>query len=64
MMETNKDFWGKKVHRDCSYRFSYIQQKDEELGRRAEHVFKDFIDRLTKLKPPAQEFYLAVSTDL
>ncbi|KAI6184829.1 Fatty-acid and retinol-binding protein 3 [Aphelenchoides bicaudatus] len=43
---------------------SYIRRKDKKLGQRAEHVFRDFIDRLTKLKPDAQIFYLALFNGL
>jgi hypothetical protein len=41
--------------------YSYIKRKDRKLGIRAERFFKDFIDRLTRLKEPAWEFYLTVS---
>ena len=42
----------------------HICSKDAKLGEKAARVFKDFIARLTKLKRPAQRFYLTVSASV
>ncbi|KAI6171971.1 Fatty-acid and retinol-binding protein 3 [Aphelenchoides besseyi] len=42
----------------------YIAKRDPELGQRAVHVFKGFIDKLSALKPTAQQFYLTLFNGL